>query len=46
VAEVIDATQSLASARAGAVGALFDCYLARARLAKAVGLLGTEGWTR
>lgn len=45
VAEVIDATQSLASARAGAVGALFDCYLARARLAKALGVLGTEKWT-
>lgn len=44
VAEVIDATQSLASARAGEVQALFDCYLARARLGKAVGLLGTEGW--
>ncbi|MFZ5924780.1 MAG: TolC family protein [Bacillota bacterium] len=46
VAEVIDATQSLASARAGAVGALFDCYLARARLAKALGVLGTEKWTK
>jgi len=44
VAEVIEATQSLASARAGEVQALFDCYLARARLGKAVGLLGTEGW--
>ncbi|MBC7082913.1 MAG: TolC family protein [Firmicutes bacterium] len=44
VAEVIDATQSLASARAGEVQALFDCYLARARLGKAVGLLGTERW--
>ncbi|MGE5572269.1 MAG: TolC family protein [Bacteroidota bacterium] len=44
VAEVIDATQSLASAKAGEVQALFDCYLARARLGKAVGLLGTERW--
>ncbi|MEW5866425.1 MAG: TolC family protein [Bacillota bacterium] len=44
VAEVIDAAHSLASAKAGAVEALFDCYLARARLGKAVGLLGSEGW--
>ncbi|MEW6230019.1 MAG: TolC family protein, partial [Bacillota bacterium] len=44
VAEVIDAAHSLASAKTGAVEALFDCYLARARLGKAVGLLGSEGW--
>lgn len=44
MAEVIDATQSLDSAKSGEVQALFDCYLARARLGKAVGLLGCEGW--
>ncbi|MGE5592270.1 MAG: TolC family protein [Betaproteobacteria bacterium] len=44
MAEVIDATQSLASAKFEEVQALFDCYLARARLGKAVGLLGREGW--
>ena len=44
MAEVIDATQSLASAKVEQIQALFDCYLARARLGKAVGLLGHEGW--
>ncbi|MCR4402934.1 MAG: TolC family protein [Firmicutes bacterium] len=44
MAEVIEATQSLDNAKSGQVQALFDCYLAWARLGKAVGLLGREGW--
>ena len=44
--EVIDAAQSLASSESGVVEALFDYYLAQARLGKAIGLLGTEGWKK
>jgi len=46
VTEVIDAAQSLSQAESGVVDALFDYYLAQARLEKAIGLLGTEGWTK
>lgn len=43
-AEVLDAAQSLADSRSGVVEALFDYYLAQARLAKAMGILGIRGW--
>ncbi len=42
LAEVMEADESLDSAKAGAISALFDCYLAEARLARALGTLGTE----
>jgi len=44
--EVIDAAQSLASSESGVVEALFDYYLAQARLGKVIGLLGTGGWSK
>lgn len=44
--EVIDAAQSLASSESGVVEALFDYYLAQARLGKVIGLPGTGGWSK
>lgn len=46
ITEVIDAAQSLATAKSEGVEALFDYYIAQVRLAKAIGLLGTEGWDK